>query len=130
MNKCILPKQAFIKLSLHYLRLGRKKLSFKLSNLFSGSLWACVGSCPYPIYFLDLPGLHCPHPIPSFSQARYLLCMVTILFLLSVHLAKEFLLYWLFLPLSSTGEWSSKASGEIGKLVLPPNRGAGETEGC
>ena len=47
-------------LSFDYISLGLEKgeFCFKLTNLFPGSSWAYVGSSPYPISFLDLPGFH------------------------------------------------------------------------
>lgn len=47
-----------ILLSFNYITLGqeRNRFSFRLTNLVPGSSWACAGSCPYPISFLDLLG--------------------------------------------------------------------------
>lgn len=54
-NASYSERWVFVKFWLYYLRLGTGKLSFQLTNLFCSPSWACAGSSPNPIPFLDLP---------------------------------------------------------------------------
>lgn len=102
----VLPRGTLLNFDSIPWSLGRGELSFKLTDLFPGSMWACVGSSPYPVSFLACPGfLALIQSDPS--QGRSCSSVATIL-APPVHApGEDFPLCWFFLSgsLWGTDRW-------------------------